>query len=59
MTPKKEKIITFNCSESIHIYNEKSILTPALPYKSHDSVFEAKIFLRDCKGIYNAKVIYK
>ena len=56
---KEEKIVTFGCSDAIHVYTEKSYVTPAPPCKFHKNIFDAKNFLRECKGIYNAKVIYK
>jgi hypothetical protein len=53
-----ERIITFGCSESIHIYTSQSSVTPMWPYKSHKSIEDAKKHLTELRGIKEPKIIH-
>jgi hypothetical protein len=53
-----ERIITFGCSESIHIYTSQSSVRPIWPYKSHKSIEDAKKHLIDLRGIKEPKIIH-
>ena len=54
----KEKIVTFSCSKSVHIYGPKSCLTPSFPYRTHPTIDEAKKFLTEREGDYEIKLVY-
>lgn len=41
----KNKIVTFPCSNSIHIYEEKCGLIPQFPFRMHDSIVSAMNYL--------------
>jgi hypothetical protein len=53
-----ERIITFGCSESIHIYTSQSSVTPMWPYKSHKSIEDAKKHLTELRGIKEPNIIH-
>ena len=53
----KKTIITYPCNNCIHVYTEKSGLIPRLPYKLHDSVKEAKKYLKKTRNVSDIKVI--
>lgn len=53
-----ERIITFSCSGSIHIYTPQSSASPAWPYKAHESIEDAKRYLAELRGIEEPKIIY-
>jgi hypothetical protein len=53
-----ERIITFGCSESIHIYTLQSSVRPNWPYKSHKSIEDAKKHLAELRGIKEPKIIH-
>jgi len=38
----KNKIITFSCSNLVHIYEPNSSLLPRFPFKSHKDIDSAK-----------------
>ena len=54
----KEKIVTFSCSKSVHIYGPKSGLLPMFPYRDHPTIDEAKKFLTEREGDYEIKLVY-
>jgi hypothetical protein len=56
---KKTTVITFPCNNYIHVYTEKSGLIPRLPYKSHNSIKDAKKYLKETRNISDIKVIEK
>lgn len=51
-----ERIITFSCSESIHVYTSQSSVKPMWPYKSHSSLEDAKTHLMEVRGIKDPKI---
>ena len=54
----KEKIVTFSCSKSVHIYTPQSCLRPMLPCRFHSTIDEAKKFLTEREGEYDIKLVY-
>lgn len=50
-----EKIITFGCQKTIHVYPEKCGVSPRWPFKSHENLEEAKKHLIE-KGIIEPQV---
>ena len=55
----KKTIITYPCNNCIHVYTEKSGLIPRLPYKLHNSIKEAKKYLKETRNVSDIKVIKK
>lgn len=56
---KKTTVITYPCNNYIHVYGEKSGLIPRLPYKLHNSIKDAKKYLKETRNISDIKVIKK
>jgi hypothetical protein len=55
------KIVTFSCSSSVHIYMDGCSVYPAKPYKIHDTIKDAIKHLKKCgktdiKQIINERV---
>lgn len=50
-----EKIVTFSCNSSVHIYKKGCSEYPKTPYKTHDSINNAINYLIDC-GKKNIKL---
>lgn len=50
-------IVTFSCQKSVFVYPKNSIHRPMFPFRSHPSIKAAKEFLKETRGIKNAKVI--
>lgn len=55
----KSLIVTFTCSDNVHIYTDKCGVKPMLPYKLHSTIEGAKKHLKECGGIEEAKIIVK
>jgi len=53
----KKTIITYPCNNCIHVYTKKSGLIPRLPYTSHESVKDAKKYLKETRKISDIEVI--
>jgi hypothetical protein len=51
------KIITFKCSNYVHLYYNKCGVAPLYPYKKHSSIKDAKKYIEEVQGIYNSKII--
>lgn len=59
MKTMANKIITFSCSNLIHIYEPNCGLSPMLPFRSHKDIHSAKEHLESC-GKKNIDIlIYK
>jgi hypothetical protein len=56
MENKDIRYITFSCSESIHLYKREGGYDPAYPYKSHNSMDEARTYLIE-RGVTDVKII--
>ena len=54
---KEPKVITFKCSDSVHVYYNKCGLTPVYPYKVHSSIEDAKKYLKEVQGVAIPKLI--
>lgn len=54
----KEIIVTFSCSNAIHVYKPKCSVLPRYPYKSHETLEKAKEHL-NTKGITDPEIITK
>ena len=52
------KIVTFSCSNSVHVYTGKSSVLPMSPYNSHANIDDAKNALIT-RGIENPKIIFQ
>lgn len=50
------RIITFSCSESIHLFKKEGGYNPSYPYKPHNSMDEAKTYLSN-RGITDIKIV--
>ena len=50
------RYITFGCSESIHLYKREGGYDPAYPYKSHNSMDEARTYLIE-RGVKDIKIV--
>ena len=55
----KNRIITFSCSSYVHVYEPECGLTPAWPYKVHESVKEAKKYLESRGKLNVEKIIHR
>lgn len=53
---KIDKVVTFCCSDKIHVYRADSSVYPAYPYRAHKSIKSAKESLKN-RGIKKPKVI--
>lgn len=51
------KIVTFGCSDAVHVYGDKCGLSPRLPFRSHASIKAAKDHLKNIRGVKKIKVI--
>ena len=56
MENKDMRYITFGCSESIHLYKREGGYNPTYPYKSHNSMDEARTYLIE-RGVTDVKII--
>lgn len=50
------RIITFSCSESIHLFKKEGGYNPSYPYKPHNSMDEAITHLYN-RGITDIKMV--
>jgi hypothetical protein len=50
------RIITFSCSESIHLFKKEGGYNPSYPYKPHNSMDEAKTHLSN-RGVTEMKIV--
>lgn len=41
----KEKIVTFSCQKNVFVYPIKCSLLPRMPFKIHDTIYDAKEYL--------------
>jgi len=55
---KAPLIVTFSCQKNIFIFNKKSGLKPMPPYKVHQTVEKAKLWLMN-QGILDPQIIEK
>jgi hypothetical protein len=55
----KNRIITFSCSSYVHVYEPNCSLTPAWPYKSHESVKDAKKHLESLGKLNVTKIVHR
>ena len=53
------RVITFGCSDYVHVYTEKSPLRPNLPYKTHSSIDNAIEYLKKTRSVPEPKVVEK
>ena len=53
----KELIVTFSCSNNVHVYNENSSVKPMFPYKVHTTVEDAIKHLKEKRNIVDTKII--
>lgn len=51
------KVVTFSCQNKIFVYPEKCSALPRPPYKSHRAVSLAKKYMKEERGIENAKTV--
>ena len=56
MGNKDIRYITFGCSESIHLYKWNGGYNPAYPYKAHNGMDEARIYLTE-RGVKDIKIV--
>ena len=54
---EKVTIVTFACSDSVHIYYDKCGVKPVFPYKVHASIDDAKKYLEKVQGVTVPKLI--
>ena len=52
----KELIVTFSCSNNVHVYNENSSVKPMWPYKAHTTVEDAIKHLKE-RNVIDTKII--
>lgn len=52
----KQTIVTFSCSNNIHVYNDDSCVKPMPPYKTHSSIEKAIKYMKENRNI-DAKII--
>ena len=50
------RYITFGCSDSIHLYKREGGYNPAYPYKSHNSMDDARTYLTE-RGVKDIKIV--
>jgi hypothetical protein len=53
------RVITFDCSDYIHVYTEKSPVRPNPPYKTHSSIDNAIEYLKKTRSVSEPKVVEK
>jgi hypothetical protein len=53
--PMINKIVTFGCSQYVHVYEVNCLELPRHPYKSHDTVKEAKQHLKS-RGVKSPSI---
>ena len=51
-----ELIVTFSCSNNVHVYNENSNVKPMWPYKAHVTIEHAIKHLKE-KNVIDIKII--
>jgi len=56
-TDNIQKVVTFYCQNTIHVYMKDSSVLPMSPYKIHGSIEEAKIYIQKQRLIANPKII--
>lgn len=49
-------IVTFLCSDAVHVYGDKCGLSPMSPFKPHSSIQAAKDHLKT-RGVKKIKII--
>ena len=55
----KSLVVTFICSNKIHVYSGKTGFKPRRPYKIHGSVEDAKKYLEEERGVKEPNVLLK
>ena len=50
-----DRVVTFGCSKSVHVFPEKCGWSPMWPYRSHSDIESATKYLISC-GIENPKI---
>jgi hypothetical protein len=52
------RVVTFSCSNDVHVYTEKSYMKPRYPYLTHSSIDDAMKYLKD-RNIKEPKILEK
>lgn len=55
----KSLVVTFICSDEIHVYSGKTGFKPRQPYKIHCSVEDAKKYLEKEIGVKEPNILIK
>ena len=55
----KSLVVTFICSNKIHVYSGKTGFKPRHPYKTHGSVEDAKKYLEKERGVKEPNILLK
>lgn len=50
-------VVTFGCQNSIHVYYKNCGVVPATPFRRHDSVEKARLYMQGCRRIQNPAII--
>jgi hypothetical protein len=50
-------VVTFSCSNAVHLFTKNGCIRPTLPYKTHRTVENAKEYLKEERCIDNPKIL--